>query len=204
MTNQTQNTTTTLNDGTSIYLPGHGTAIHSDPSVHTKKNIMTQQQPQSNSVVIPIHYPSQQEEDNDDAASSTSSPPEWALLELNGELLSPIQLPDENSQRVLGGEGGAIELGLIQMQDEVCHCVLCLRNVTFNKRKNNTLPFLLPADLIYFSSSHNFRAFYASHYCIDTHYDFGNSSTQGQGGTIKRTLLHHGKTRQQLQRQQGK
>ena len=42
-------------------------------------------------------------------------PPEYAMIELNGELIAPTQLPDEeNRERILGGPD-RVELGRLQL-----------------------------------------------------------------------------------------
>jgi hypothetical protein len=66
------------------------------------------------SVVIPIHC--------DD-----SPPPEWAMIELNGNLIAPMEFPTEDaSQTVLGGED-RVELGkLVLGSDKVRTCELVL------------------------------------------------------------------------------
>jgi hypothetical protein len=46
-------------------------------------------------------------------------PPEWALVELNGELLAPIELPDADSTRRILGQVGQMELGLVKLQGKV-------------------------------------------------------------------------------------
>jgi hypothetical protein len=46
-------------------------------------------------------------------------PPEWALVELNGELLAPIELPDADSTRRILGQEGQMELGLVKLEGKV-------------------------------------------------------------------------------------
>ena len=66
--------------------------------------------------------------------SSPVAPPEWAMIELNGELLPPIDITTNSSDgsscfKFFGEEGedgsGKIELGLIKMDGKVCTFVLC-------------------------------------------------------------------------------
>lgn len=55
------------------------------------------------SVVIPIH------------CDESSAPPEWAMIELNGNLIAPVEYPTkETSQTVLGGED-QVELGKLDL-----------------------------------------------------------------------------------------
>jgi hypothetical protein len=56
------------------------------------------------------------------ADGSASDPPEWAMLELNGELVAPADLPesqtnDENRNELLGPD--RVELGSLRFTDEV-------------------------------------------------------------------------------------
>ena len=54
------------------------------------------------SVVIPIHC-------------EASPPPEWAMIELNGNLIAPMEFPTEDvSQPILGGED-RVELGSLEL-----------------------------------------------------------------------------------------
>ena len=57
-------------------------------------------------VIIPIHC-------------EIDTPPEWSMIEVNGELIAPVELPTkEESQTILGGEGH-VELGKLQMCNKV-------------------------------------------------------------------------------------
>jgi hypothetical protein len=70
------------------------------------------------------------------ANESASDPPEWAMLELNGELIAPAVLPDgqqndENQNELLGPD--RVELGSLRFAHEVgmmrtfCSMLLCVR-----------------------------------------------------------------------------
>jgi hypothetical protein len=59
------------------------------------------------------------------ADGRASDPPEWAMLELNGELVAPAELPesqtnDENQNELLGPD--RVELGSLRFTDEVGAC----------------------------------------------------------------------------------
>jgi hypothetical protein len=63
----------------------------------------------SPSRVIPIECP----KDDDD-----NPPPEWAMIELNGELIAPTEFPtNETCQTVLCG-GDRVELGRLQLSSD--------------------------------------------------------------------------------------
>jgi hypothetical protein len=63
----------------------------------------------SPSRVIPIECP----KDDDD-----NPPPEWAMIELNGELIAPAEFPThETCQTVLCG-GDRVELGRLQLSSD--------------------------------------------------------------------------------------
>ena len=74
-------------------------------------------------MIVPIH--------NDNA----DSPPEWAMLELNGELVAPTHSPskenEENHNKLIGEN--RVELGAVKFTKEVrqktscfvVHCTVC-------------------------------------------------------------------------------
>jgi hypothetical protein len=45
--------------------------------------------------------------------------PEWHMLELNGELLAPLQFADENSSISVLDNAKGVELGQVQLQNKV-------------------------------------------------------------------------------------
>ena len=59
-------------------------------------------------IVLPISNPSQTNEEEDD------TPQEWSLLELNGELVPPLQQPPGSS----GPDDSSIELGSIEFDSQ--------------------------------------------------------------------------------------
>ena len=66
--------------------------------------------------VIPIYC----DNDNDETKFK-----EWMMIEINGELLGPMEYPDENTSRtILGNDGRQVELGKITLSgnenDKVC------------------------------------------------------------------------------------
>ena len=46
---------------------------------------------------------------------SSAPPPEWALLELNGELICPTQFPSKSSCEEVLGADGRVELGRLKL-----------------------------------------------------------------------------------------
>jgi hypothetical protein len=46
------------------------------------------------------------------------SMPEWHMLELNGELLAPLQFADENSSLSVLDNTKGVELGQVQLQNK--------------------------------------------------------------------------------------
>ena len=45
--------------------------------------------------------------------------PEWHMLELNGELMAPLQFADENSSLSVLDNAKGIELGQVQLRNKV-------------------------------------------------------------------------------------
>jgi hypothetical protein len=61
------------------------------------------------STVIPIHCP-----DGD--------PPEWAMIELNGSLIPPVEVPTQDEIQTILGDKDRVELGRLQIGPDKVRC----------------------------------------------------------------------------------
>ena len=93
-------------------------ALQPQPQSHVETHL---QPPPPSSTIIPIHY-----HNNSKESSSSSSLPlaEWAMIELNGELLPPIELPtsddnDDDNDAQRPSKKSKLELGIIKMEGKV-------------------------------------------------------------------------------------
>ncbi|KAG7358517.1 Ctf8-domain containing protein [Nitzschia inconspicua] len=80
---------------------------------------MTTTGPVQSSKVIPVR-PYQAIEDADKAieeneTTSVCSPPEYVMIELNGELIAPVEYPLSDTCRTILGKDDAIELGKLRL-----------------------------------------------------------------------------------------
>lgn len=60
------------------------------------------------------------EDSNTNGAENTHEPPEFVMIEINGELIAPVEFPSKDSSRtILGGsDGKQVELGKLQLDDK--------------------------------------------------------------------------------------
>jgi hypothetical protein len=101
-------------------------------------------------------------------------PPEYAMIELNGELIPPVEFPTKDVSRAILGTEQGVELGKLKLDKD-------------NKASTSKAVFERRRSFIY-SLIHSHKIFNA-----DTYHDSGKSSAQGNNRNAQRSILSNGK-----------